>query len=307
MTINRVIIAALIGAAALWLAADSFFVVDETQQALLVRQGLPVGQFSEPGLKLKIPLVDSAIFFEKRVLTVEPATEQIILGDQKRIQVDTYTTYRIADPLQYYQSVRTVEDGRLQLAQIVSSAVRRELGQVKLSALLSDERNDVTRQIHSEVAEKAHGLGLDVLDVRLHRADLPEDTGQSIYDRMKSERQREAKELRAQGFEWAQEIQAKADRERTVLLSEASRRARVTRGEGEAQAHELFVNAAGGDPEFFTMYRALQTYRQALAGAGPTLLLSPDSRFLSYLFNGPASPPQSAQKQPYGALATPEP
>lgn len=296
MTISRCIIIAFVGVLAAWLTSESFLVVDETQQALLVRQGLPIGALSDPGLKLKIPILDSAIFFEKRVLTLEPATEQIILGDQKRVQVDTYTAYRIADPLQYYQSVRTVEDGRLQLAQIVNSAVRRELGQVKLSALLSDERSKVTDEIHSVVADKARGLGVAVLDVRLHRADLPEDTGQAIYNRMKSEREREAKELRAQGFEWAQEIQSKADRERTVLLSEATRQARITRGQGEAQARELFIDAFGKDTDFLDLFRALQTYRQALASASPTLLLSPDSRFLSYLFSGPVSPAPSAQK-----------
>jgi membrane protease subunit HflC len=238
------------------------------------------------------------IFFEKRVLTLDPAAEQIILGDQKRIEVDTYTAYRISDPLKYYQSLRTVEEGQLQLAQIVNSVVRRELGQVKLSALLSDERNKITDEIRAEVADKIGGLGIAVLDVRLHRADLPEDTSQSIYDRMKSERQREAKELRAQGYEWAQEIQAKADRERTVLLSEATRRARMTRGEGDAQANQLFIDAFGNDPDFFNKSRLLQTYRQVLAPAGPTLLLPSDSRFLTYLFSGPASAEPETAKQP---------
>jgi modulator of FtsH protease HflC len=298
MTTSRTVGAVLVGILVLWLASDSFFVVDETQEALLVRQGLPIGAYSKPGLRLKFPLLDTAIFFERRVLTLEPATEQIILGDQKRIQVDTYTPFRIADPLRYYQSLRTVEEGRLQLAQIVSSAVRRELGRVKLSALLSEERNKVTDEIRTEVSNQASGLGVEVLDVRLHRADLPEDTSQSIYDRMKSERQREAKELRAQGYEWAQEIQSKADRDRTVLLSEATRQARVTRGEGEAKANELFIGAFGSDPDFFNMYRTLQTYRQALAAAAPTLLLSPDSRFLNYLFSGPPSSAPNAEKQP---------
>jgi modulator of FtsH protease HflC len=296
---TRLIVSALVGVFVLWLAWDSFYVVGETQQALLVRQGLPIGVVSEPGLRFKFPLLDTAIFFEKRVLTVDPATEQIILGDQKRIEVDTYSVYRISDPLEYYQSLRTVEEGRLQLAQIVNSVVRRELGQVKLSALLSDDRNKITDEIRAEVAHRTGGLGVAVLDVRLHRADLPEDTSQSIYDRMKSERQREAKELRAQGYEWAQEIQAKADHERTVLLSEANRRARVTRGEGEAQANQLFIDAFGGDPDFFNKSRLLQTYRQVLAPAGPTLLLPSETRFLTYLFSGPPAPaaPETA-KQP---------
>jgi membrane protease subunit HflC len=298
MTTKLGIVVAIAAAAALWVASDSFYVENETQEVLLVRQGFPVGIFTEPGLRFKIPFLDSAIFFEKRVLVLEPAAEQIILGDQKRIEVDTYTAYRIVDPLQYYQSLRTLEEGRLQLAQIVSSSVRRELGQVKLDALLSDDRSRILNDIRKEVAAKTSGLGVAVLDVRLHRADLPADTSQSIYDRMKSERQREAKELRAQGFEWAQEIQAKADRERTVLLAEATRQARVTRGEGDARANELFIAAFGDEPEFFALYRNLQTYRQALAAATPTLLLSPDAQFLKYLFSGPSSVAPGAPKLP---------
>jgi modulator of FtsH protease HflC len=297
------IIAGLVGVIAIWLALDAFYVVDEVRQALLVRQGLPIGVFSEPGLKFKLPLLDSVIFFEKRVLALEPPVEQIILGDQKRIQVDTYIAYRISDPLKYYQSFRTVEEGELQLAQIVSSVVRRELGQVKLTALLSDERGRISDEIHTEVSHRIGGLGVEVLDVRLHRADLPEDTSQAIYDRMKSERQREAKELRAQGYQWAQEIQGKADRERTVLLSGATRQAQVTRGEGEAQANELFINAFANDPDFFNMYRMLQTYRQTLAPARPTLLLFSDSRFLSLLLSGPASAAPGGRKQALGADA----
>jgi membrane protease subunit HflC len=303
MTMKLRIIAALVGVFALWLASDGFYVVDEMREALLVRQGLPIGVFSEPGLKFKLPLLDSVIFFDKRVLVLEPAIEQIILGDQKRIQVDTYIAYRISEPLKYYQSFHTVEEGQLQLAQIVSSVVRRELGQVKLSALLSDERSKISDEIHAEVSKRMGGLGVEVLDVRLHRADLPEDTSQAIYDRMKSERQREAKELRAQGYQWAQEIEGKADRERTVLLSGATRQAQVTRGEGEAQANDLFINAFGNDPDFFNMYRMLQSYRQVLAPAHPTLLLFSDSRFLSLLLSGPASAAPDALKQSLGADA----
>lgn len=186
----------------------------------------------------------------------------------------------------------------MQLAQIVNSSVRRELGQVKLISLLSDERSQIIDGIRKEVAEKTHGLGIEILDVRPRRADLPAETSQAIYDRMKSERQREAKELRAQGYEWAQEIQAKADRERTVLLAEATRQARVARGEGDAQANDLFTTAFGDDPAFYGLYRAMQIYRQSLAAATPTLVLSPDAQFLKYLFSWPSSVEPSAPKQP---------
>jgi membrane protease subunit HflC len=280
---------AVIGAAvfALWVANAALYTVDETQQALVVRLGAPMGVAGEPGLKIKMPLIDTIIYYDTRLLPLDPPAEQIILGDQKRIEVDTYTRFRITDPLRFYQSLRTVEQARAQLTQIVSSSLRRELGQVMLRSLLSDERTRIVDNIQKEVAEKARPLGIEVLEVRIHRADLPFETSQAIYDRMKSERQREAKELRAQGFEWAQEIQSKADRERTVILSEAQRQSKITRGEAEAQANRLFAEAFGKDPQFYKLYRSLQTYRQALADSAPTLILSPDAAFLHDFKTGP--------------------
>jgi membrane protease subunit HflC len=280
---------ALVGAAALliWTLNAALYTVSETQQALVVRLGAPMGVAGEPGLKVKVPLIDTVIYYDTRLLPLDPPAEQIILGDQKRIEVDTYTRFRIADPLRFYQSLRTVEQARAQLTQIVSSSLRRELGQVMLHALLSEERTRIVDNIQKEVAEKALPLGIEVVEVRIHRADLPFETSQAIYDRMKSERQREAKELRAQGFEWAQEIQAKADRERTVILSEAQRQSKITRGEAEAQANHLFADAFGRDPQFYKLYRSLQTYRQALADSAPTLVLSPDAEFLRDFKTGP--------------------
>lgn len=279
---------ASIVALALWMLNAALYTVGETQQALVVRLGAPMGVAGEPGLKVKMPLIDTIIYYDTRLLPLDPPAEQIILGDQKRIEVDTYTRFRIADPLLFYQTLRTVEQARAQLTQIVSSSLRRELGRVMLHALLSDERTRIVDNIQKEVAEKALPLGIEVVEVRIHRADLPFETSQAIYDRMKSERQREAKELRAQGFEWAQEIQSKADRERTVILSAAQRQSKITRGEAEAQANQLFAEAFGKDPQFYKLYRSLQTYRQALADSGPTLVLSPDAEFLRDFKTGPA-------------------
>ena len=195
--------------------------------------------------------------------------------------------------MRFYQSVRTVEQARAQLTQIVSSSVRRELGRVMLPALLSEDRARITEEIRQKVHEIALPLGIDVADVRFHRADLPLETSQAIYDRMKSEREREAKELRAQGFEWAQQIKAKAERDRTVILAEAERDSRITRGQGDAEASRVFAEAFGRDPEFFRFYRVLQTYRHALAQANPILVLSPDAVFLRDFNIGPrpAAPP----------------
>jgi membrane protease subunit HflC len=273
----------------LWLLSATLFTVSEVQQALIVRLGAPIGSVNEPGLKFKLPLVDSVIYYDRRLLTMEPAAEQVILGDQKRIEVQTYTRYRIADPLRFYNAVRTVDMAEPQLAQLVSSSLRRELGQVTLSSLLSEKRSHIVELIQKVVSEKAKDVGIEIVEVRFHRADLPLETSQAIYDRMTSERQREAKELRAQGFEWAQLIQAKADRERTVILSEAQRQAKITRGTADAEANQIQSSAFGRDPQFYKLYRSLQTYRLALANAGPTIVLSPDTEFLRYFKTGPGN------------------
>ena len=273
----------------LWLLSATLYSIGEVEQALIVRLGAPIGAITEPGLKLKLPLVDTVIYYDARLLTLEPPTEQVILGDQKRIEVQTYTRFRISDPLRFYQAVRTLAQVTPQLTQLVSSSLRRELGQVVLRALLSEDRTRIVNNIQREVAGKARDLGIDIVEVRFHRADLPLETSQAIYDRMKSERQREAKELRAQGFEWAQKIQANAERERTVILSSAQRQAKIARGQAEAEANQILANAFSKDPQFYKLYRSLQTYRQALADTGATIVLSPDTEFLRHFKTGPGT------------------
>lgn len=284
MTLRRI---ALVVALALGvLAMLSLFTVDQTEQALVVRLGKPVDIERNPGLHTKVPFVDTVLYYDTRLLPLEPPLEQIILGDQKRLEVQVYARYQITDPLLYYQSVRTLEQARSQLTQIVSSALRRALGQVMLTALLSEERRHITDVVLQESILKAKPLGITIADVRIRRADLPPETSQAIYDRMKSERQRQAKELRAQGFEWAQQIQSRADRDRTVILSQAQRQSLTTRGQGDAEANRIYAQAFGRDPKFFEFYRAMQTYRQALADSNPTLVLSPNSELLKYFGNG---------------------
>jgi len=287
MTLNLKWIAAGIAIAALYTIGSSFYVFDETQQALVIRLGAPLGAVSQPGLKVKVPFIDSLVFYDGRLQTLVPPTEQVILGDQKRIEVDTYARFRISDPLRFYQAVRTLEQANAQLTQMISSSLRRELGQVQLRSLLSLERQQTVARIEKDVADKASALGIAVTEVRLRRADLPAETSQAIYDRMTSERQREAKELRAQGFEWAQQIQVKADSERTVLLSQAQRRAAITRGEGDAEANRILSAAFSKDAQFYKLYRSLQTYRQSLADTQPTVILTPDAAFLRQFRTGP--------------------
>lgn len=271
----------------LWNLGSSVYTVGEMQQALVVRLGAPTDLVTTPGLKFKVPLIDTVTYYDTRLLTLTMPSEQVILGDQKRLEVETYVRFRIADPLRFYQSLRTIDQANAQLTQLVSSSLRRELGQVMLKSLLSSERPKIVEHIQKEVVEKATSLGIDITEVRFHRADLPFETSQAIYDRMKSERQREAKELRAQGFEWAQQIQAKADRERAVLISEAQRQSKITHGEADAKANQIFAQAFGKDPQFYKFYRTQQTYRRALSDAAPTLFLSPDTAFLKEFKSGP--------------------
>ncbi len=269
-----------------------------------MRLGAPIGVAAEPGLKLKAPFIDGVYVYDTRLLLLEPPTEQVILGDQKRLEVQSYARFRIVEPQRFFQALRTIDQARAQLAQLVSSSVRRELGQVPLQALLTNQRAEIIDVIRKEVAAEARPLGIEIDEVRFHRADLPFETSQAIYDRMKSERQREAKELRAQGSEWAQQIQARADRDRTVMLSEAQRAATIARGEGDAQANGVLADAFAKDPKFYQFYRALQTYRHALADSGPTLVLSPDADFLRVLEDGPEGPATTA---PAPAPAPPSP
>ena len=265
---------------------SAFYVVSEGQQALVVRFGQPIRVETEPGLKMEIPFIDTVTWYDTMLHAMEPSTDLIILGDQKRLEIDTYTQFRIADPLRFSQSVRTLDEARSRLVQIVGSSLRRVLGAVTLPALLSAERDTVIGQIREYVANTARPLGIDIVDVRIRRADLPPETSQAIYDRMTSERRREATELRAQGFEWAQEIDAKANRERSVIVADAQLKARIARSEGDAEASHLFAEAFGPDLKFFTFYRAMESYRHALADSAPTLVLSPQSELLRYFNSG---------------------
>jgi membrane protease subunit HflC len=292
-----------------WIVSQTFFVVQQAQLALLVRLGKPVETLGEPGLYLKVPLIDAVAFYDKHLLSLQPPLDQIILGDQKRIEVVTISRFRIDDPLTFYQSVGTEDQARANLSQIVSSAVRKQLGKVALPALLTEERDKITDTIRGEVAKQASDLGVTVTDVRILRAELPAETSQAIYERMSSERVREAKELRAQGFEWAQEIRSKADRDRAVLLSDSLRTSETERGAADAEANRVAVAAYGQNPEFYDLYRTLQVYRSALTQGSPTYVLAPSNELMKYFDAGPnarkakgaASPAPSApssEKEP---------
>ena len=265
------------------LAWDSLFIIAQQEQAIIRQLGAPKRLIQEPGLKIKLPFFQDVVIYDKRLLDMDPPAEQVILSDQKRLDVDTYTRYRISDPLKFFQSLGTEEAARSQLRQIVSSALRGVLGNITMSSLLSSERLKIMNEIQQQTNTNAERFGIQVVDVRIRRADLPEETSQAIYERMKSEREREARENRAQGSERAQQIRSRAERERTVILAESQKMAQITKGQGDAEANRIYAEAYGRDPQFFSFYRAMQSYRHAIGDKDTTLILSPDSDFFKYL------------------------
>ena len=230
-----------------------------------------------------MPFIDDVTYFDARILDYAPPQEEIIAADQKRLVVDSFARYRIADPLEFYKSVGNELSARARLAGIMSASLRRVVGNETLTSVLSQERTNIMERIRTDVNEAASKFGIDVVDVRIRRADLPQANATAIYQRMQTEREREAKEFRAQGEEVSLRIRARADRERTVLLAESQRQSQVLRGEGDAEAISIYAKAFGKDPEFFAFYRSMEAYRNALNADGTTMVLSPDSDFFSYL------------------------
>ncbi len=280
--------------------SSSAFIVDERQQALVIRFGQYKYTVAQPGINFKVPFIDTAVFVERRVLDLDPSVEEVILADQRRLQVDAFARYRIVDPLRFYQAVGGGTDFRVmerilqsRLAPQLSAAMRSTLGSVTLVDILSETRSSVIGRIAANLRDAERTFGITVVDVRIRRADLPDQTSQAIYNRMKSEREREAAEFRAQGLEQAQQIRSRAERERTVLLAEAEREAQRLRGEGDREAIRVQSDAYGKAPEFFALYRSLQAYRETLKGSDTTLVLSPNSDFFQFFerFEGtPAKP-----------------
>ncbi len=287
------IVAAIAAAALLIIAYSALFSVYQTQQALVLRLGEPVRVINEPGLNAKIPLVDSVIFLDNRILDLENPSQEVIAADQKRLVVDAFARYRIVNPLRFYQAVGTIDAANSRLATILNSALRRVLGESTFIQVVRDEREALMGRIREQVNREAAGFGISVLDVRIRRADLPEANSQAVFQRMQTERQREAAELRAQGAQAAQTIRARADRESTVIVAEATSAADRLRGEGDAEKARIFAEAYSKDREFFDFYRSMQAYEASLKQDDTRLLLSPSSEFFRY-FNTPGSSSRAA-------------
>ena len=288
----RLVGVALIGLIVIGLYG-ALFTVNQTQQALVLQFGEPKRTIQEPGLAFKMPFIQDVVYYEKRVLSLIPQdAEEVILSDQKRLQVDAYARFQISNPLLFYQTVRNELGARGRLEAIIDSSVRRVLGRETLASILTGQRNDITRAIGDEVNASVESLGIKIIDVRLRRADYPEATSQNIFNRMKSEREREAKEFRATGEEEAQKIRADAEKTRTVIISEAQRTAQETRGAGDAEAIRIYADSFGQDAEFFSFYRSMEAYRKAMGKDGTSMVLSPSSSFFRFFKDKNGSAPK---------------
>ena len=274
-----IFVVALIGL----LIYSTFFIVKETHQAIVLQLGNPKKVYKEAGLYWKIPLLQNVHFLDKRVLDIDAPSEEIIALDQKRIIVDAYAKFIIVDPLKFYISVGNERVAQSRLSSIINAKIRGVLGKENLVNLISTNRTKLMNQITKDVAEEANDFGIKVIDVRIKRADLPAANSEAIFKRMQTERTREAKEFRAEGFELGQTIKSTADKEVAIILAEARKKAQILRGEGDGQRNKIFAEAFGRDPEFFSFYRAMQSYEKSLiSGSETSLVLSPDSEFFRY-------------------------
>jgi membrane protease subunit HflC len=288
---------AIIGVAVLivgFLASSALFTVHQTQQALILQFGNPVRVETEPGLKFKIPFIQNVEYFDKRILDLDPPTQEVLLADQKRINVDAFARYRIVDPLKFKQRAVTLANFRQVFGGLLNSGVRSEVAKVSLAEMLSAKRAEVMDTITNDVKNQAPDFGVEVVDVRIGRTDLPEATSQAVYNRMRSERIAQAAQLRAEGEELKAKIQAEADRARTVIFAEANKTARTLEGEGDGQRTLILNEAYGKDPSFFDFYRSLEAY-ESLGGSGTTMVLSPDADFFRFFLDEQGKTPQQAR------------
>ncbi len=291
---------AVLGVIVLVVAYGSLYTVPQTRVALVVRLGSPRPVVTQPGLHVKWPLVDSVIYIDKRILDLENQSEEVIAADEKRLLVDAFARYRVIDALKFYQTVGTVEGANSRLSPFLNSALRAALGKATLIQVVRDQREQLMALVREQLDHDAAQFGISVVDVRIRRADLPDQNSQAVYKRMQTDREREAQEFRSQGTQKAQEIRARADRDATVIVAEATSKAEQTRGDGDAERNRIFAEAFGKDPDFFAFYRSMQAYDAGLKQGDTRLVIRPDSQFFRYfsdpkgkLSGAAAAPPAS--------------
>ena len=266
---------------------SALFIVKQTEQALVLQFGDPIRVIKKPGLKIKIPLIQNAIFYDNRVLDFDAEVEEVILSDQKRLLVDAFLRYKITDPLKFYQSVGNENGFKARVGGILSGSLRRVLGSDPLEVVLSVDRSELMEKIQEGIDNEAVNFGVKMVDVRIKRADLPKANSEAIFARMRAEREKEARQFRAEGSEESQIIKSKAEKERTVIIAEANKKAQTIRGEGDGESVKIYAEAFNKDKDFFAFYRSMEAYKKAFKDGEdePTLILSPDSDFFKYFDN----------------------
>jgi membrane protease subunit HflC len=274
----------------------STFTVYQTDQAIVVQLGQPIRVVTEPGLHFKWPMVQSVISIDKRILDLENPAQEVIASDGERLVVDAFARYRVSDPLKFYQTIGAIESANARLAPLLNSSLRRVLGSNRKIEIVRDKRAQLMADVRTQLGEEAKAFGIEVVDARIRRADLPEQNSQAVYKRMQTERERQAAEFRAQGAQKKQEIQAKADRDVTVIKAEANQKAEQLRGEGDAERNRIFADAFGRDPDFFAFYRSMQAYEAGLKAGDTRMLLRPDSDFFRYFGNPSGKAREAAPK-----------
>jgi membrane protease subunit HflC len=288
-----------LGAVALvaFLLANSLFIVQQTQQALVVRLGAVRSEIREPGLYFKVPFIETVITIDNRILDLDLPAQEILASDQNRLVVDAFSRFRVVNPLRFYQAVNSIAGAQGRLFPIASSAVRNVLADASSAAIIRTDRAALMNRIQDEVNKQARGFGIEIIDIRLTRVDLPDQNSAQVYERMRSEREREAADLRANGQQQAATIRARADRDVAVILGEANRRAEEVRGTGDAERTRLLAEAHARDPDFFSFFRSMQAYETALKSGDTRMVLSPDSPFFRY-FTDPAGGGRAAAPRP---------
>ncbi|QGZ34188.1 protease modulator HflC [Stappia indica] len=270
----------------------SVFIVNPAQQVLVLQFGEIKRAEQEPGLKFKIPFVQNVVYFDKRVLDLNMPLIEPILSDKKRLVVDAFARYRITDPVLFYQTVNNIGEANQRLSTFLQSSLRSVLARATFVQMVRDDRSGLMDQIRQDVASRAAPIGIEVVDVKIRRADLPQTNSDAVFRRMQTERQREATEIRAQGAEQAQRIRSRAERDSTVIVAEANRDAEVIRGDGDAERNRIFADAYTRDPEFFSFYRSMQAYAEGLKAGDTSMVLSPTSEFFRY-FRDPSGTPRA--------------
>jgi len=270
-----------------FVVVGALFTVRQTEQALVLQFGNPIRVVQEPGLSIKMPFVQNVEFYDRRILDLDPPVQEIILADQKRVNVDAFARYKIIDPLEYRKRAGTDANFRDVFGRRLNSAIRAQIGKILLGDMLTEKRAEIMEVIAEQMKSNAKEFGVEVIDVRIGRTDLPEDTAQSVYNRMRSDRVASAAQLRAVGEQQKLNIQAQADKQRTVIIAEAKRQSEILRGQGDGERNRILIDAQNRDPEFFAFYRSMEAYGVSL-GDDTTWVLSPDSEFFRYFNNAPA-------------------